>query len=363
MATLTEQEFKKQLSSGNLPQVCLIFGDEDYLKKHYASQLEKKSVDESMASFNLHRINGESFVFDELYQAVQSMPFMSDYSCVTVKDLNVEKLPKDEFELLLDLLGDPNECCVLLFRMDGIELDDKKDRTKSFIEAVDRVGVVLRLDTSHGADYGIADPEWACVNSAKWQMTMLLTLLENGAAKRGCVMSRDVSSYLANRVGEDLNMLLNELEKLCFYKGEGEITRRDVDAICTRSLDASIFDLSKALVSGTAQQAFNILNDLLAQKEKPVVILGTLINAYVDMYRARVALSSGEAADAAADVFNYRRSAFRLKNAARNSADMSLEQIRNCLDILADADTRIKSTALDERRILEELMLRLMLIS
>lgn len=343
MATLTEQEFKKQLSSGNLPQVCLIFGDEDYLKKHYASQLEKKSVDESMASFNLHRINGESFVFDELYQAVQSMPFMSDYSCVTVKDLNVEKLPKDEFELLLDLLGDPNECCVLLFRMDGIELDDKKDRTKSFIEAVDRVGVVLRLDKMKGAQ--------------------LLKLIEGGAAKRGCVMSRDVSSYLANRVGEDLNMLLNELEKLCFYKGEGEITRRDVDAICTRSLDASIFDLSKALVSGTAQQAFNILNDLLAQKEKPVVILGTLINVYVDMYRARVALSSGEAADAAADVFNYRRSAFRLKNAARNSADMSLEQIRNCLDILADADTRIKSTALDERRILEELMLRLMLIS
>lgn len=343
MATLTEQEFKKQLSSGNLPQVCLIFGDEDYLKKHYASQLEKKSVDESMASFNLHRINGESFVFDELYQAVQSMPFMSDYSCVTVKDLNIEKLPKDEFELLLDLLGDPNECCVLLFRMDGIELDDKKDRTKSFIEAVDRVGVVFRLDKMKGAQ--------------------LLKLLENGAAKRGCVMSRDVSSYLANRVGEDLNMLLNELEKLCFYKGEGEITRRDVDAICTRSLDASIFDLSKALVSGTAQQAFNILNDLLAQKEKPVVILGTLINAYVDMYRAQVALSSGEAVDAAADVFNYRRSAFRLKNAARNSADMSLEQIRNCLDILADADTRIKSTALDERRILEELMLRLMLIS
>ena len=37
--------------------------------------------------------------------------------------------------------------------------------------------------TSHGADYGIADPEWACVNSAKWQMTMLLTLLENDAAR------------------------------------------------------------------------------------------------------------------------------------------------------------------------------------
>lgn len=343
MAIMTEQEFKKQISSGELPQVCLVFGDEDYLKKHYVSLLEKKSVDESMAGFNLHRINGESFVFDELYQAVQSMPFMSDYSCVVVKDLAVDKMKNDEFEPLLDILGDPNETCVLVFWMDSVTLDEKKDKVKTFIDAVNAVGTVLRLDKMSGAQ--------------------LFKLLENGASKRGCVVSRDVSTYLANRVGDDLNTLLNELEKLCFYKGEGEITRRDVEAICTRSLDASVFDLSKALVSGTAQQAFNILNDLLAQKEKPVIILGTLISAYVDMYRAQVALSSGEAADAAAQVFNYKRREFRLKNAARNSSNMSLEQIRTCLDILADADMRLKSTALDERRILEELMLRLMLIS
>ncbi len=342
MATLNEQEFKKQLSSGMLPQVCLVFGDEDYLKKHYVSLLEKKSVDESMAGFNLHRINGESFVFDELYQAVQSMPFMSDYSCVVVKDLAVDKMKNDDFEPLLDLLGDPNESCVLVFWMDSVALDEKKDKAKSFIEAVNAVGTVLRLDKMSGAQ--------------------LFKLLENGAAKRGCAMSRDVSSYLVSRVGDDLNTLLNELEKLCFYKGEGEVSRRDVDAICTRSLDASVFDLSKALVNGTAKQAFSILNDLLAQKEKPVVILGTLVSAYVDMYRAQVALSSGEAADAAAQVFNYKRKEFRLKNAARSSANMSLAQIRACLDILADADARLKSTALDERRILEELMLRLILI-
>lgn len=343
MAVMTEQEFKRQISSGNLPQVCLIYGDEEYLKKHYVSLLEKKSVDEAMAGFNLHRISGDGFVFDELYQAVQSMPFMSDYSCVVVKDLAIDKLKNDEFEPLLDILGDPNETCVLVFWMDSVVPDEKKDKVKNFIDAVNEVGVVLKLDKMSGAQ--------------------LYKLLENGAAKRNCTMSRDVSTYLANRVGDDLNTLLNELEKLCFYKGEGEISRRDVDAICTRSLDASVFDLSKALVSGTAQQAFDILNDLLAQKEKPVVILGTLISAYVDMYRAQVALSSGEAADAAAKVFNYKRREFRLKNGARSSANMSLEQIRNCLDILADADMRLKSTALDERRILEELMLRLMLIS
>lgn len=342
MAALTEQEFKKMLSSGELPMLCLVMGDEDYLKKHYVSQLEKKSVDEAMAQFNLHRINGENFVFDNLYQVAQSMPFMSEKNCVVVKDLAVDKMKNDDFEVLLDLLGDPPETCVMVFWMDSIALDEKKDKTKAFIKAVDDAGVVLRLDKMSG--------------------TQLFKLLENGAKKRGCEMSRDVSTYLVKRVGDELNMLLNELEKLCFYKGEGELTRRDVDAVCVRSLDASVFDLSKALVSGTAAQAFGILGDLLAQKEKPVVILGTLISSYVDMYRAQIALNAGEAADAAAQVFNYKRREFRLKNAARSSSQMSMKQLRNCLEILADADMRIKSTALDERRILEETMLKLILI-
>lgn len=342
MAALTEQEFKKMLSAGELPMLCLVMGDEDYLKKHYVSQLEKKSVDEAMAQFNLHRINGENFVFDNLYQVAQSMPFMSEKNCVVIKDLSVDKMKNDDFEVLLDLLGDPPETCVMVFWMDSIALDEKKDKAKTFIKAIDDAGVVLRLDKMSGSQ--------------------LFKLLENGAKKRGCEMSRDVSTYLVKRVGDELNMLLNELEKLCFYKGEGELTRRDVDAVCVRSLDASVFDLSKALVSGTAAQAFGILGDLLAQKEKPVVILGTLISSYVDMYRAQIALNAGEAADAAAQVFNYKRREFRLKNAARSSSQMSMEQLRTCLEILADADMRIKSTALDERRILEETMLKLILI-
>ena len=35
----------------------------------------------------------------------------------------------------------------------------------------------------HGNDYQIADPKAACVDSAKWQMAMLLLLLENGAER------------------------------------------------------------------------------------------------------------------------------------------------------------------------------------
>ena len=37
--------------------------------------------------------------------------------------------------------------------------------------------------TGHGADYQIADPEAACVGSAKWQLAMLHLLLKDGAVR------------------------------------------------------------------------------------------------------------------------------------------------------------------------------------
>lgn len=353
MARLTEQEIKKQLSSGDLPNLCVIYGDEDYLKKHYVELLKKKSVGNSLPEFNLNLIDGESCTADQIYQAAQTVPFMSDYSCTVVKDLDPSKLDESQTKQLHELLEDLPECGVLVFWFDRInpEKGGKKNenysakssgqKSKKFLDAADKKGVLLKLDKMRGAP--------------------LYKLLESGAQKRGCTLSRDVSTYLVNRCGDELNTLLNEIEKLCFYRSGGEITRRDVDELCIRSLDANVFDISKALMSGTAQTAFDILNDLLAQKESPNLILGTLIMSYVDMYRAAVALGSGEKSTAAMNVFNYKKSTFRLENAARNSAHTSIAQLRECLEILAQADMKLKSTALDSRRILEETMLRLMI--
>lgn len=343
MARCTEAEFKKMLAAGEFPKVCVIYGEEDYLKKHYVSLLIKKSVDEAMADFNLHRINGETCTVDDIFQADQALPFMSEKSCVVVKDFALDKADAATHAQLLELLDDPAEDCVLVFWQDSVGFDEKKNnKVKELTAKLDENGVLLRLDRMTG--------------------TALYKTLEGGAQKRGCSMSRDVSSYMVGRVGDELTMLLNELDKLCFYKGEGELTRRDVDAVCTRSLDAKIFDLSKALTNGTAQKALDILSDLFARKEKPVMILGTLIATYVDMYRARIALGAGQAATAPAKVFDYRRKEFRLTNGANNSRALSIRQLRQCLELLAQADMKMKSTALEERHILEETILQLILI-
>ena len=45
------------------------------------------------------------------------------------------------------------------------------------------------VGTGHGADYYIADPEAACLGSAKWQLAMLYLLLKDNGARANRIIA------------------------------------------------------------------------------------------------------------------------------------------------------------------------------
>ena len=54
---------------------------------------------------------------------------------------------------------------------------------------------------------------------------------------------------------------------------------------------------------------------------------------------------------------------FALKNAARDCAALTFSQLRRSLDVIMTADNSLKSTAAASRLILEEMLVKLLLIS
>lgn len=63
--------------------------------------------------------------------------------------------------------------------------------------------------TSHGADYQIADPVKACVDCAKWQMSMLLTLLENEGARAKTIVANHKPYFKSHKEYFDFMDSLN----------------------------------------------------------------------------------------------------------------------------------------------------------
>jgi len=343
--TITEAELKKQIKEGGLRPVYFLYGEETYLSGHYAGQIAAKAVgSDELAAFNLQKFDGRECTAEALEDAAEALPLMAETKCVVVRDYDAAGGGAAQQERLLRLVSDPPESSVLVFWQDAVEADVKKSaKWKAFAAAVEKKG--------------------ACVEFKRKTTADIVKLLCSGAARRGSCLQPDNARLLVEQGGNELNRLLNELDKLCALAGEGEITREMIETAGTKNLEASVFDLSKAILQHHYHRAYAILHRLLSQREEPVAILAVLSSAYADLYRAKVAAAAGQQADTLAGDFQYRGKEFRLRNAARDCSRLSIQVLRESLETLAQADLRLKSSRTDKRVVLEQTAARLIVLA
>ena len=267
---MTETQLKDIIKSGNA-NLYVLYGAETYLTEQYARRIAAQTVEEGFDAFNLQRFDGQEITLPQLEEAVEALPLMSDRKCVLVRDYDVSA----EAERITALAAQVPESCVLVFWYITVQPDNRKNAWKQFLQQAEQTGVVMnfaRKDTAEAAK-----------------------MLAAGAKRRGCRLDVADGRYLIEQVGNDLHLLLCELEKLCALVGEGgEITRRHIDIACPKNLEARVFDLSKAILRRRPDQSYNLLYQLRVRREEPVAVLGVLSTAFADLYRAKVAAAGGE---------------------------------------------------------------------
>lgn len=340
MAEIGEQQLRKQIKENSFENAYLIYGEESYLKEYYVSQMREKIVDKTFESFNYHFFDGKDISLDEILKDAQMLPMMSEYNLVVARDYPVDKTQSD-IKLLEEYLSDCPETTVFILWYDSLEPDVKSAKFKKLIKAFDSAGAVVNMQKRSESD--------------------VARLLVSGAKKRGAVLDIDNAKYLISVSGNDMKNLLNELDKLSYFVKGGEITKDIIDNMATKCLQARIYDLSKFVVSGNSDKAYEVLDTLFAMKEEPVIILSAISSVYIDMYRVKCAKTAGFTYDDVAKHYNYRGREFALRNASRDCANLSEKQLTSSLDAITNTDIKMKSTAVDKKLLIEELIIKLIM--
>lgn len=340
MAEIGEQQIRKQIKENSFENAYLIYGEESYLKEYYVSQMREKIVDKTFESFNYHFFDGKDISLDEILKDAQMLPMMSEYNLVVARDYPVDKTQSD-IKLLEEYLSDCPDTTVFILWYDSLEPDVKSAKFKKLIKAFDSAGAVVNMQKRSESD--------------------VARLLVSGAKKRGAVLDIDNAKYLISVSGNDMKNLLNELDKLSYFVKGGEITKDIIDNMATKCLQARIYDLSKFVVSGNSDKAYEVLDTLFAMKEEPVIILSAISSVYVDMYRVKCAKTAGFTYDDVAKHYNYRGREFALRNASRDCANLSEKQLTSSLDAITNTDIKMKSTAVDKKLLIEELIIKLIM--
>lgn len=342
MAEFDEKQLRAHIKSGSFLPVYLFCGNEAYLKKVHSDTLCEKAVGKDFFDFNFQSFDGKNLDLRDVFDAAVMLPLMSDRRCVLVRDAKLEGMNEGELNLLKDYLEKPSESTVLIFLQTASDFSLSK--AKKAADLIKKQGAVCVLNKRSGNE--------------------LIKPLISSASKQGCVLSPEAANYLVSVVGDDFNVLINELSKVCHFASGGEITKQHIDEVAVKSDDAKIYDLTKFLLMKNFDKAYDVLSVLLRQKTEPEYILGTIVGTYVDMYRAKVSLACGKSAQELGEAYGYTsRNMFRLNNGARDASRLDLDTLRKCLDELSRADMKLKSGRDNPTVILEQLMVRLFLVS
>ena len=267
MAAIGEDLLKLHIKEKKFAPAYIFYGDEDFMKRYYLNKIKQTAIGDNLPEFNLHEVDGSKTTLDEIGQLSLIVPMMNDYALIIVYDFDFSSV-KDE-EKISDFFQSLTQGNILLFYYQSCKPNQQKSAWKKAMKLFKEKGDVVKFDKKDARE--------------------LAKIAMSAAKKRGCFLPQYLASKFVERVGDDLNLLIQEVDKLCAMKEEGEITAEDIERITVKTLDASAFDLTKALVSGNPTKAFEILYDLIGQKEEPMFILGAINSSYIDMYRVKVA--------------------------------------------------------------------------
>ena len=339
MAVIFEDTLKKEISSGKIAPVYLIFGDDVYLKRRYVDKISSSVCDKD-DFFNFQRFGGENEL-QSVYDAVSQLPLMADRKCVILSDYDFERADKSDFEKLVTLLSDTYDSAVLIVCFDSVEFDYKKSsKAKKLIAAAEK-----------GGGRAVALNHRRAPELAK--------MLTDGAHKRGCNMDSTAAKYLIESVGTDINLLICELEKLCSFANGADITKTTVDNVSVKSVEASVYNLTKDIFACNLTGALDTLDGLFFMRLEPIIILHTISSSYVDMYRIYAAKKAGKGIPDVISIFGYKGREFVLDRAATALKRFDGKKLSLSFDALIAADRQLKSFNSDARIILEQLIVRL----
>lgn len=336
MRITSEQELNARIKAGPLGGLWLLTGSEEFLKKKYARLLVDKAVEKPARAFDAVELSARDLDLSDFSEDIGIFPCMGSIRSVTVTELDAEKILKDDWAALLPLLADIPPTTQLI--MISVESADtrKSAKWKKLMELAGSLGVLVELIPRSRSE--LVKFVHACLKPFNAEIDPA------------------TAGHLIQLCDSDMSIIENECAKLGGYAAGGKVTLRDIDDMVAVSLEASAFDMVKLLIHGNYAAAFKKLSVLLEINTEPIMIVAAIGTVYSDLYKAAVSIEAGMSLADAVKTFGYTGSDYRMKNAWNEALRLSSASIGAALQLISDADLKLKSSSVPSDVILVTLL-------
>ena len=258
MRTCTPATVQKQIASGKLDAVYLVFGDDEHEKAELAAEFEQ-AVEEGLRAFNVDRFYGGESSLGAILDAARTLPMMAPRRIIIALRAERALQPKRDSvsvtrdaEALVAFVEAPPSHVTLVLVSDA--LDERRRLTKRLLAhaTVVRCG---ELET-------VADAE-------RWTLARV--------QEAGKQMTPDAVRLLSERIGPNSNRLRDEVERLLLFGAdEPKIGVADVRDVAGPAAAYDNWAVTRAIERGATGVALRELGLALERGAVPHLVLGQL---------------------------------------------------------------------------------------
>lgn len=150
--------------------------------------------------------------------------------------------------------------------------------------------------------------------------------------------------YFINRVGNNINNVTNELDKLMLYKiNDKIINRNDIDLLTVENIDDSIYDLVNCILKNDNEKTIKLYNNFINNGMDVNQIVAIIAAQIRLLYQVKRLYNSGKSNDEIAKILEF-KSVYRVKYLLNDSYYYSESDLVKYLSKLADIDNAIKTS-------------------
>ncbi|NLJ99747.1 MAG: DNA polymerase III subunit delta [Clostridia bacterium] len=337
---MTYDDFIKSLKTDKPGPIYLFYGKEKFLFSEVLRALKERLFQGHLSGWNHQEVDAGNLDAVSLYSYINAIPMSGGKYLLTIK--NADKYfgsgrgrpaSKDEEEVLLGYISDPNEKFCVVF------MADEADGRRRLYKRLKDIGGVVKLSSIKG------------MRLEKW--------IKDRLEASGRFLTGDALEYLVTNTGGNLSMIENEIQKLLLFTDEDAISTEILEKIIGKSSTAGIFPLVDAVGQKNPAEAMGLIEGMLSEGEAPVYILFMLARQLRLMLRAKSLLGEGFSEKRVMASLQIHPYVFR--KILRQSKNFTEDALQKGLQRLLEVDISLKTSMISPKLLLEMVVLALCL--
>jgi DNA polymerase-3 subunit delta len=247
---------------------------------------------------------------------------------------------------------------------------DSVDRRRKLYKTINKIGVVIDCSV----------PKGERTADKRRQQQALKAHMRETLRRAEKTMAPGGFEALYEKIGPDMRSFSNELEKLIAFVGDRkEILPSDIETVSKRTRQDPIYEITNAIGERDARRTLFFLDSLLKNNFFPLQVLAAATNQLRKLILAKDLIHGRYGSDWRQDLsypafqkmilpkLEKREPDFLTSNAHpfaiymafKQSDNYTLEELIGALEVLLDADIRLKRSSQDAKIVLEHAILRM----